>query len=130
MSLQTLVLRIPLTLVLLRDLLLKMLDQRLVDVFDVRVVAAPFVDTQTLLFGEEGGEELHVGGGGGCVDHTCRSCQLGLRWERYSVRRTLKADILVEPDAPADPVFSVDGELFSEEVVALLVDLLVVILVG
>ncbi len=51
---------------------------------------------------------------------------LGCAW----LRGTLEADVFVEPDTPVDLVLFVDRELFAEEVVALLVDLLVVRLVG
>jgi hypothetical protein len=40
----------------------------------------------------------------------------------------LKANIFIQPDAPADLVLLVDPELFSEEVIPLLVDFLVVLL--
>jgi hypothetical protein len=42
---------------------------------------------------------------------------------------TLKADVLVEPDTPADLIFFVNRELFSEQVVPLFIDLVMVCLV-
>ena len=73
-------------LVLLRDLVLDVLHERVVELVDGAVVGAPGVDGEALLLGEEVLEEGHVLGFGVDVDHA------------------LETDILVEPDRPAQSV--------------------------
>ena len=105
-------LRVPPSLESLGDLLPQMLDQRVIYVLDVRVISSPLVQPQPLLLLEEGLEQFDV------------------RCVRTAVDHTLEADVLVQPDTPVDLVLLVDFELLAEEIVALLVDFVVVGLVG
>jgi len=77
MSLDPPMMWVALALVLLGDFGLEVLEQGRVEGADVRVVAAPFVEAETLLFGEEGAEEPEVGCGGGDVGHALEADVLG-----------------------------------------------------
>ena len=77
------------------DLLFDQVDERLVDVSHRAVVCAPRVDGESVLLGEEVFEERHV------------CCLL------RDVHHALEADVLVQPDRPAQTVL--DRNITSEE---------------
>ena len=76
--------------VLLGDLLDDMVEEGLVDVTDVGVICTPGIDSETVLLGEEVLEESHVGSVKVDVDHS------------------LEANILVQPDRPAETILCRD----------------------
>lgn len=90
--------------VLLGDFFKDEINKGLVGGANIFVIGTPGIDSEMVFLSEEVLEKDHVGRIEGCVDHS------------------LEADVLVQPDRPAQAILSVYIKLILEDLVADLVD--------